>query len=124
MSEDKEILKIEKKITHGIAILTLAGRILDGEKLNNKIKKLINAGIDKIIIDLGEVSRVSSSGLGILMARQISLNKKNGKIKLARVRERIESILIITQMNESFETYDHIDLAYAAFEKEQITEIK
>ena len=115
MSQDNETLKIEKKITHGIAILTPAGKMMEGKKLDTNIKKLIDAGITKVIIDLGKVSWVSSLGLGGIIASRISLNEHHGELKLIRVNQKIESIIMITQVNELFETHDTLESALPAF---------
>ena len=82
--------------------------------LHDHIRGLMNDGISKVVIDLGGVKWINSSGLGVLMAAMTTLKNSEGQMKLANVTEKVESLLMITQLMRIFETYDSIDRAVAA----------
>ena len=82
--------------------------------LHDHIHGLINDGIVKVVIDLGEVKWMNSSGMGVLMACMTTLTNANGKLVLARVSEKVNSLLMITQLIKVFETYETVERAQSA----------
>lgn len=110
-------MKIKEKVENHVAILTLSGKMMGGPEttaLHDYIRNLINDKITKVVIDLGEVKWMNSSGMGVLMACMTTLSNANGKLVLARVSEKVNSLLMITQLIKVFETYENVDRAKAA----------
>lgn len=110
-------MKIKEKIENQVAVLSLSGKMMGGPEttaLHDHIRGLMNDGISKVVIDLGGVKWINSSGLGVLMAAMTTLKNSEGQMKLANVTEKVESLLMITQLMRIFETYDSIDRAVAA----------
>ena len=111
-------MKIKEKIENQVAILSLSGKMMGGpdtQAVHDHIKGLINDGIKNVIIDLGEVKWMNSSGMGILMASMTTLKSEDGKLVLARVTEKVESLLIITQLIKVFTTYETVERALSSF---------
>ena len=114
---DNVSLKIKEKIDNHVAILSLSGKMMGGPEttaLHDHIRGLLNDGIKKVVIDLGGVKWINSSGLGVLMAAMTTLKNAEGQMKLANVTEKVESLLMITQLMRIFQTYDTIDRAVSA----------
>jgi anti-sigma B factor antagonist len=110
-------MKIKEKIENHVAVLSLSGKMMGGPEttaLHDHIRSLMNDGIKKVVIDLGGVKWINSSGLGVLMAAMTTLKNSEGQMKLANVTEKVESLLMITQLMRIFETYDSIDRAVSA----------
>jgi len=110
-------MKIKEKIENQVAVLSLSGKMMGGPEttaLHDHIRGLMNDGIKKVVIDLHGVKWINSSGLGVLMAAMTTLKNSEGQMKLANVTEKVESLLMITQLMRIFETYDSIDRAVAA----------
>jgi anti-sigma B factor antagonist len=110
-------MKIKEKIDNHVAVLSLSGKMMGGPEttaLHDHIRGLMNDGINKVVIDLGGVKWINSSGLGVLMAAMTTLKNSEGQMKLANVTEKVESLLMITQLMRIFDTYDSIDRAVAA----------
>ena len=110
-------MKIKEKIENQVAVLSLSGKMMGGPEttaLHDHIRSLMNDGIDKVVIDLGGVKWINSSGLGVLMAAMTTLKNSEGQMKLANVTEKVESLLMITQLMRIFDTYDSIERAVAA----------
>lgn len=115
-------MKIKEKIEHDIAVLSVSGNMMGGpetQKLHEKVKSLLNDGIKKIVIDLSGVKWMNSSGLGTLMAALASIEEAGGKLKLAGVAEKVQSLLMITQLMKVFETYESVERACASFLEEK-----
>ncbi len=109
---------IQEKIKKDIAILTISGSMMGGSEyygLHDKLKSLLSDGIKKIVIDLKKVRWMNSSGLGTLMSCWGAVCMNNGNLKLANVTEKIQSLLVISQILEFFETYNSVDRAVSSF---------
>ena len=113
-------MKIKEKIEGKVAILTLSGNMMGGpetQEVHEKIKSLLADNLKKIVIDLGGVKWMNSSGLGILMAALTSVEQSDGELKLACVADKVQSLLMITQLMKIFQTFETVDRAVANFEE-------
>jgi anti-sigma B factor antagonist len=113
-------MKIKTSEKYEAVIIELKGNVMGGEdtkEFNDLLHKLINEGKNRIIVDLGEVKFMNSSGLGMLIGGLTTVKKANGFYKLAKITDKIESLLIITKLITIFETYDSLDAAIESFEK-------
>ena len=111
-------MKIKEKMEKDVAILTITGNMMGGPEttaLHDKIKSLMADGVKKVVIDLSKVKWMNSSGLGVLMASWGSLRKEQGNLKLANISEKINSLLMITQLMQFFETYQSVERALSSY---------
>jgi anti-sigma B factor antagonist len=102
----------------GVIILELKGTITLGSgdvNMRDRIKELLGQGHKKIIIDLGEVSFMDSTGLGELVAAYTTARHQQATLKLAQLTKKIKDLLSITQLAAVFETYETLDEAIASF---------
>jgi len=115
-------MKIKEKIEGDVAVIYVSGNLMGGPdtaKLHEKIKSLIADGLTKVVIDLKGVKWMNSSGLGTLMACMSSLKNAGGKLKLASVTDKVQSILMITKLIQIFETFENAERAVASFYEEE-----
>lgn len=101
-----------------IVILELSGKIMggpDASLLNDKLHELVEAGTVKVVVDLGKVNWMNSSGLGILIGALTTIKNNKGELKLANVTERIKSLFIITKLITVFESFESVDDAAKSF---------
>jgi anti-sigma B factor antagonist len=113
-------MKIKINERYEAVVLELKGNVMGGEDtkdFNEMLHKLIDKGQKNIIIDLSEVKFMNSSGLGMLIGGLTTMKKAEGNLKLARVTDKIESLLIITKLITIFEFYETVDEAVASFTK-------
>jgi anti-sigma B factor antagonist len=111
-------MKLSFSVQNGILIIELKGKIMGGPEsadFHEKLKEAIAQGQTKVIIDLGEVEWMNSSGLGLLISGFTTLRNAGGEMKLARVTDKIESLLVITKLNSVFETHNDVAAALASF---------
>lgn len=112
-------MKIKERMIGDVAILELSGKLLggppDSEEFKDTIYALIDKGINKVVVDLAEVKRMNSSGLGILIMALASLRNKDGNLKLSGIDEMMEGILVMTKLNTIFETYETAEGAARSF---------
>jgi anti-sigma B factor antagonist len=109
--------KLTRRDDGDVVILTLSGRLMGGpdtEQFLKVVRDLVAEGRQKMIVDMGGVAWVNSSGLGALIAAWTSLQERGGKMSLVRVSRRIEQILAVTKLNTVFQIHADEDSARAA----------
>jgi anti-anti-sigma factor len=94
---------------------------LDGGKLTKdletEMRKLIYDDQKKILLDMGNVSRVSSLGIGALTGAHISATKRDVKLHVCNVDKRIKDILVIVKLINVLNVFDKCEEALAAFQE-------
>jgi anti-sigma B factor antagonist len=111
-------MKIKISEKYDAVIIILKGNVMGGEdtkNFNETLHKLIDDGKKNIIIDVSHVKFMNSSGLGMLIGGLTTVKKTEGRLILAGVTEKIESLLIITKLITIFETSDNVDDAVKKF---------
>jgi anti-sigma B factor antagonist len=113
-------MKIKTTEKYEAVVLELKGNVMGGEDtkdFNELLHKLIDQGKTRIVIDLGDVKFMNSSGLGMLIGGLTTVKKANGQYKLANITDKIESLLIITKLITIFEHYESVDKALESLPK-------
>ncbi|MFH0989210.1 MAG: STAS domain-containing protein [bacterium] len=111
-------MKLKIKEIKGISVVELKGNVMGGPDatlLNEELHKLVDAGKKNVVVDLGEVKFMNSSGLGMLIGALATIRNAGGKMKLARASEKIESLLVVTKLVTVFEHHDTVSQAVASF---------
>ncbi|MCH7516106.1 MAG: STAS domain-containing protein [Bacteroidetes bacterium] len=111
-------MKIKVSEKYDAVIISLKGNVIGGEdtkNFNETLHKLIKESKKNVIIDVSHVKFMNSSGLGMLIGGLTTVKKAEGRLILAGVTEKIESLLIITKLITIFETSDNVDDAVKIF---------
>jgi anti-sigma B factor antagonist len=114
-------MKINETIRNHLAILEIGGNLMGGletMELHDKIRSLIGDGITEVVINLQHVNWMNSADLGVLIGCMATMKNSNGILKLANVTKKVESLLIITQLNKIFEMYTSVEDALASMSEE------
>ncbi len=101
-------LKIAKHSMDGVVVVSLDGRIVLGEEsseLRNTVKSLLAEGNKKIILDVGRVGFIDSSGLGTLVAVYHTAKAQGGKLVLCQLGSKFEELLQMTRLLTVFDSY-------------------
>ena len=112
-------MELSERIVGDVAIVAITGKVVAhrGEtRLTDKVNSLKHQGYTRIVIDLGEVTYMDSSGLGELIQAYTTIRKAGGALKLMRVETRLRDLLTITKLVTVFETFDGESEALASFE--------
>ena len=110
-------LDIIESAREGVAVLTLKGRLTLGESnlVRERVTKLSAAGQHNIVIDLGNVDYIDSTGLGILVICFTSLKKQGGGLKLVNPNKRNIELLLLTKLHTVFEVFNEVQDAVNSF---------
>ena len=113
-------MSISSRTVDGVTILDLAGRITMGEasvELRNKIRDLVKAGEKRILLNLGEVSYMDSSGIGELVSAYASVSNQGGQLKLLNLTRKLHELLAITKLLSVFNTYEDEQQALQSYRR-------
>jgi anti-sigma B factor antagonist len=100
-------LEIVEREREGVTILALKGRIVAGEvtPVREKISQLLAADHKRIVLDLGDVEYIDSTGLGNLVISFSQVQKAGGALKLMRLNKRNVELLALTRLHTVFEVF-------------------
>ena len=102
-------MHIEERVAGDVTILDLTGKMTLGEgaeTLKDKVNSLTMQGKKKIVLNLGSVPYIDSSGLGEIVRTYTTVSRQGGSLKLLGLTKRITDLLSITKLLTVFETYD------------------
>ena len=111
-------MKASTRQVDGVTIVDLSGRITLGEGsvvLRDTIKDLLSKGQKKILLNLGDVSYIDSSGIGELVSAFTSVRNQGGELKLLHLTKKVHDLLQITKLYTVFDVKDDEAQAIAAF---------
>lgn len=89
-----------------VTIVDITGRIVLGEEsaaLRSLVGSLLSNGKKKILLNLGEVNYIDSSGLGDLIGAFTSVRKQGGELKLLNLTNKVEDLMQITRLYTVFD---------------------
>lgn len=112
-------MKFKTKEVKNVTVIELKGNVMggpDATMLNDELHKLIETGKVRVVVDLGDVKFMNSSGLGMLIGGLTTMRNAGGDLKIARASEKIESLLIVTKLITVFDHHETVDKALKAFE--------
>ena len=111
-------LNISERQAGDVTVLDLGGKITIGEgsvSLRSAIRRLIEEGKKKILLNLAQVSYVDSSGIGELVSSYTTIGRENGQLKLLNLTQKIQDLLAITKLLTVFDVYEDEQTALNSF---------
>ncbi len=101
-----------------VDILDISGRVTIGEgaaALSNALRQMAAGGQKKVLLNLGNLSYVDSSGIGALVSSFASVRNAGGVLKLLNVGNRVKDVLLLTKLYTVFEVFDDEVTAVTSF---------
>jgi anti-sigma B factor antagonist len=92
-----------------VTVIDVAGRITLGEGssvLRDALRDLVNKNQKKILLNLGEVSYIDSSGIGELVSGFTTVTNSGGALKLLNLNKRVKDLLQITKLYTVFDVHE------------------
>ena len=111
-------LTIASREVGGVSVLDLKGKITLGDgsvQVRDAIRGLVGKGKKSILLNLGGVSYIDSSGLGELVGAYTTAKNQGANLKLLKLTKKVHDLLQLTKLYTVFETYDDETIAIASF---------
>ena len=102
-------MTIQERVVGSVTVLDLDGKMVlgDGDTLlKDKIHSLVFQERKNIVLNLGHVSYMDSSGLGALVASFVTAKNNGGQVKLLNLTGRLQDLLAIAKLLTVFDTFD------------------
>ncbi|HWZ52365.1 MAG TPA: STAS domain-containing protein [Granulicella sp.] len=113
-------MKVSARQVDGITILDLSGRITLGEgsvTLRDATRDVLAKGTKHILLNLGEITYIDSSGIGELVSAFTTVKNAGGELKLLNLTKKVHDLLQITKLYTVFDVKDDEASAVASFSK-------
>src|ERR687888_2299249 len=111
-------MKSNTRQVNGVTIVDLSGRITLGEGsilLRDMVRDLVTKGQRKILLNLGEVTYIDSSGIGELVSAFTTVRNQGGELKLLNLTKKVHDLLQITKLYTVFDIKDDEATAIKSF---------
>lgn len=111
-------MKASSRQIDGVTVVDLSGRITLGEGsivLKDTVRDLLSKGNKKLLLNLGDVNYIDSSGIGELVAAFTTVRKQGGELKLLNLTKKVHDLLQITKLYTVFDVKDDEATAIKSF---------
>lgn len=111
-------MKLKTRQVDGVTILDCSGRITLGEgsvQLRDAVRDLLAKGSKQILLNLGEVTYIDSSGIGELVSAYTTVKNQGGELKLLNLTKKVHDLLQITKLYTVFDVKEDEASAIASF---------
>ncbi|MGC9293614.1 MAG: STAS domain-containing protein [Acidobacteriaceae bacterium] len=111
-------MKVSTRQVDGVTILDLSGRITLGEgsvQLRDVVRDLLSKGNKHLLLNLGEVNYIDSSGIGELVSAFTTIRNQGGELKLLNLTKKVHDLLQITKLYTVFDIKNDEATAIGSF---------
>lgn len=111
-------MDIELRNQSGVRVIKLRGRLNLGDAVDNLRQTFddsLAGGDTRFVMDLGEVTMLDSSGIGLLVRCLTAAKQSAGTVKLLNPSKFAVQTLKMTGLLNLFEVFDDLDRAVASF---------
>ncbi|HUB32461.1 MAG TPA: STAS domain-containing protein [Bryobacteraceae bacterium] len=111
-------IKLNTRQVGDVSVVDVAGRITLGEgssALRDALRDMVNNNHKKILLNLGEVNYIDSSGIGELVSGFTTVTNAGGQLKLLNLTKRVKDLLQITKLYTVFDVHEDEAHAIRAF---------
>ncbi len=109
-----------KELENNICIINIDGEIdiHTSSDLKDELMNHIDLGVKYIVMNLGQVSYIDSSGIGVFISTLATLKKLGGKILIINITEAVKKVFELTKLTNFFQIYENEQLALNELKKE------
>jgi anti-sigma B factor antagonist len=110
-------MEIREEKINDVEVLKLEGRLdaSSAKDIKEKVELLTEKNRVKLVLDMGGVDFIDSSGLGSLISVLRSVNKLGGDIKISALQNQVRAIFELTRLHRIFGIYDDSDGAAMSY---------
>jgi len=112
-------MKISTRTVDAVTVVELDGKLMlgeDTEQFRTRIRELLDSGAKKILLNMGNIHYLDSSGVGELVRAYASASSQDGQLKLLNLTKRLHDLLTVTKLVTVFESFDDEARALESFQ--------
>jgi anti-sigma B factor antagonist len=108
----------QRILDENTCVISLNGTLnaRSAEQVKEAFREVAGKGIWQVVLDLGDVPFIDSSGLAALVSGLKTLNEKKGSLKLASLQSQADLLFKLTMFDKVFEIFFDVDTALQSFE--------
>jgi anti-sigma B factor antagonist len=110
-------LSVKTRKIDDTVIVDMSGKLTIGEpvlSLRETVRRFLEDGSRKFVLNLGDVSYIDSSGLGELVTTYTSLKNRGGDVNLLNLSKRAKDLLQMTKLLTVFDAFEDESEALSA----------
>lgn len=118
MRDGTPVLRIVERVVEGVTVLDLTGRLVLDEgdaAFRDGVAGLLARGQNRLVVNLANVTYIDSAGVGMLVAKMLSVRRAGGDMKLLHLTARSNRVMTITKLLTVFEAFDDEQQAIRSF---------
>lgn len=111
-------MKISQRIMdEKTCVIALDGTLnaRSADQVKETFREVVGQGVRQVVLDLGSVPFIDSSGLAALVSGLKTLNEKEGSLKLASLQSQADLLFKLTMFDKVFEIFADVDSALQSF---------
>ncbi|MDM8557008.1 STAS domain-containing protein [Desulfococcaceae bacterium HSG7] len=110
-------MEISVKEMGDVGVIKLEGRLdaHSAKKVKDTITGQVKAKLINLVVDMGAIKFMDSSGLGTLVASLNSVRRAKGQLKIASIHNQVRAIFELTRLHLVFEIFDDVQTAVNSF---------
>ena len=111
-------VKLNTRQVGDVSVVDVAGRITLGEgssAMRDALRDMVAKNQKKILLNLGDVTYIDSSGIGELVSGFTSVTNSGGQLKLLGLNKRVKDLLQITKLYTVFDVHEEEASAIRSF---------
>lgn len=120
-NEGEGLMNFEQRTVGNVVVVSVLGDITMPEgaakSVADKVRSLLQEGNARLVLDVGHVRYVDSTGLGELVEAYTAARNRGGGVKLLNVGKRLNDLLVLTRLLTVFECFDEEADAVASFSR-------
>ena len=101
-------MQVNTRLVNNVAIIDILGEIdlYNSPKIKDALMEKVKDGYKNIIINLGDVTYIDSSGIGTLIFCRTFLNQNNGVLRIIKIKDSVKRIFELTKLNSFFTIFE------------------
>jgi anti-sigma B factor antagonist len=117
--EEAPSMKFSSRLVGDVVVYDLKGGLEGGPDtfaIKDDVKKQMEQGHRKFLLNMDGVDYVSSTGVGIVVSVYSSIMSGGGAMKISNANQRVSRVMMITKLLEVFDSYYKEEEAIQAFQ--------
>ena len=103
------MLKIQTRNLGNVAVLSLQGRIVNGETASLRDAVRAQSTDGAVVLDMAGVSMIDASGLGLLLQMRDEFQARGVRLRVTNASRFVRRIFEITRLDSVFEVTSEVD---------------